>query len=355
MNRTIVGIVLAAACQSAPLPAPTKVTAPAWEAANPVAALPAPPLGVDAKLTELSPAPTPERVRLGRWLFYDTRLSKAGDVSCATCHQPDAAFSEKTAVATGHAGQKGTRKSPKIINLAWPIYPHFFWDGRAASLEEQALGPIANPVEMANTHEAMVETLSGIKGYAPYFEQAFGSPGITKDRVAQAIADYERTRMSGNSAWDRWQASHDDALVSADVRAGHELFHGKAGCNQCHLGFNFTDSAFHNVGVGWDASADRFKDEGRAAVTKDAKDAGAFKTPGLRDCTRHPPYMHDGSVATLAEVIDLYNRGGEGNPNLDPKLHPLMLTSQEKAQLLAFLVALDGEGWQDQAPAAFPQ
>jgi cytochrome c peroxidase len=355
MNRTIVAIVLVAACQSAPPSAPTRLAPPAWEAANPIQPLPAPPLGVDAKLTELSPAPTPERVRLGRWLFYDTRLSAAGDISCASCHMPDAAFSQPTPVATGHKGQMGTRKSPKIINLAWPLYPHFFWDGRAASLEEQALGPIANPIEMASTHQAMVETLSNIKGYAQYFEQAFGTREITKERVAQAIADYERTRMSGNSPWDRWQATQDPNAVSADVKAGHELFHGKAGCNQCHLGFNFTDTRFHNIGVGYDLDRGKFKDEGRAAVTRAAEDLGAFKTPGLRDCTRHAPYMHDGSIKTLAEVIDLYNRGGEGNPNLDPKIKPLMLNAEEKGQLLAFLIALDGEGWQDKAPAAFPQ
>lgn len=353
MKTTLALVVIAlASCKPAQLPSST---VPSWEASNPIRPLPAPPLGVDGKLTDLSPAPTPEKVRLGRWLFYDVRLSAAGDISCATCHQPDAAFSQKTAVATGHKGQKGARKSPKIVNLAWPIYPHFFWDGRAASLEEQALGPIANPIEMANTHEKMLATLAAIPGYAPYFKEAFGTPEITKDRVAQAIADYERTRMSGNSPWDRWQATQDASLVSADVRLGHDLFHGKAGCNQCHLGFNFTDSRFHNVGVGWDSDKEAFRDEGRFVVTKAAEDRGAFKTPGLRDCTKHAPYMHDGSIATLEQVVDLYNRGGEGNPHLSPKIKPLMLSAAEKKALVAFLVALDGEGWQDTAPAAFPQ
>src|SRR6186713_3120958 len=128
---------------------------------------------------------------------------------------------------------RGARKAPTFINLAVTVYPHFFWDGRAASLEEQALGPIQNPIEMGNTHHAMVETLAGIDGYKPYFAQAFGTTEITKERVAKAIADYERTRMSGNSPWDRWRQKKDENAVSPEVKAGHQLFFDKAGCNQC--------------------------------------------------------------------------------------------------------------------------
>jgi cytochrome c peroxidase len=303
----------ATATPPAPPPPPSQSSSdvPAWEAENPVVPLPKPPLGI-ATFEELPEPPTPERVRLGRWLFYDARLSADGKVSCATCHKPENAFSEDTPVSTGIHGQKGGRKAPSFVNMAWTLYPHFFWDGRAASLEEQALGPIANPVEMGNTHDAMVNTLGNVKAYRRYFAEAFGGDErITKDRVAKAIADYERTRMSGNSAWDRWQRERDQSAVSEQVKLGHKLFFfGKAACNQCHLGNNFTDSSFHNLGVGFDAATGKFADQGRFDVTKAEADRGAFKTPTLRDVSKHAPYMHDGSHATLREVVEFYNRGG---------------------------------------------
>jgi cytochrome c peroxidase len=328
---------------------------PAWEADNPIKPLPKAPLGIDIDLAKLPNPPTPERVRLGRWLFYDTRLSADNTISCATCHIPEYAFSQPTPVASGIAGQKGKRKAPTFINEAVTLYPHFFWDGRAGSLEDQALGPIENPVEMGNTHSAMIQTLSRIPGYKPYFKQAFGTEAITKERVAHAIADYERTRMSGNSAWDRWRQNRDEKAVSDQVKLGHDLFFNKARCNQCHLGNAFTDSSFHNLGVGWDAKKKAFADEGRYVVTKNKADLGAFKTPTLRDVTKHAPYMHDGSQKTLREVVEWYNRGGEKNPYLDPKISPLHLTPAEVDALIAFMDALDGEGYQDRAPRSFPQ
>ncbi|MBI3264279.1 MAG: cytochrome-c peroxidase, partial [Acidobacteria bacterium] len=197
--------------------------APAWELANPLVPLAALPLGIDGKLTDLKRPPTPERVRLGRWLFFDRRLSADGTLSCASCHVPEHAFSEPSAVSTGIRGQKGRRKAPSFINQAWTLYPHFFWDGRAGSLQEQALGPIANPIEMGNTHENMLGTLRR-SGYGKYFKEAFGTDEITKERVARAITDYERTRMSGNSPWDRWRKKRDESAVSADVKKGHDLF-----------------------------------------------------------------------------------------------------------------------------------
>jgi cytochrome c peroxidase len=332
-----------------------KSESPPWEAANPLKPLPASPLGADIDLASLKQPPTPERVRLGRWLFYDTRLSADGRVSCGSCHRPEHAFSEPTPVSTGIRGQRGRRKAPTIVNLAVTVYPHFFWDGRAASLEQQALGPIENPIEMGNNHDAMISTLASIPGYAPYFTEAFGSPGVTRERVAHAIADYERTRMSGNSPWDRWRRNRDESAVSAEVKQGHDLFFGKAGCNQCHLGSNFTDGSFHNLGVGWNAATRTFADEGRYVVTKREADRGAFKTPTIRDVTRRAPYMHDGSVATLREVVELYDRGGEKNPSLDPKMEPLRLSDAEKEALVAFMRALDGEGFQDAPPTVFPQ
>jgi cytochrome c peroxidase len=327
---------------------------PEWELANPVVPLPEPPLGVDRTFSELSDPPTPERVRLGRWLYYDTRLSADNTISCATCHRPENAFSEPTPVSTGIRGQKGNRKAPTFINAAWALFPHTFWDGRAGSLEDQALGPVANPIEMGNTHEAMIQTIEGIKGYAKYFEEAFGSPGITKDRIAKAIADYERTRMSGNSPYDRWKAG-DESAVSDEVKLGDRLFFDKAGCNQCHLGYNFTDSLFHNLGVGFDPETGEFKDVGRSAVTNQESDTGAFKTPTVREVTKRAPYMHDGSIATLREVVELYDDGGEANPYLDPKIKPLGLTAEEIDALVAMMESLEGEGYMDQAPASFPR
>ncbi len=346
--------IVCAACRDAPSPAPLP---PEWELANPLLPIPAAPLGIDIDLRRLPDPPTPERVRLGRWLFYDARLSKDGTVSCATCHRPEYAFSEPTAVSTGIAGQKGRRKSPSFVNYADTFFPdRFFWDGRAGSLEEQALGPIEDPIEMGNTHEAMVRTLSGIRGYAAYFEKAFGTPGITKERVATAIADFERTRMSGNSPWDRWRRNHDAQAVSDAVKRGHELFwDGDAGCARCHFGRNFTDGSFHNLGIGWDPVAQAFNDEGRGTVTGRKEDRGAFKTPSLRDCAKHPPYMHDGSVATLRDVVVFYSRGGNPNPQLDYRITPVNLTDRDIDALVAMIEALNGEGYQDAAPASFPR
>jgi cytochrome c peroxidase len=327
--------------------APSEV--PPWEAGNPVKPLPVSPIGPDINLSALKTPPTPERVRLGRWLFYDTRLSADGSVSCATCHEPQHAFSQGTAVATGIRGQKGKRKAPTFINQAVTLYPHFFWDGRAGSLEEQALGPVANPIEMGNTHEAM---------------EAFGTDAITKERIAQAIADYERTRMSGNSPYDRWRRTRDATAVSPEVKLGHEVFFGKGGCVQCHVGSRFTDNNFHNIGIGWDEKTKTFSDEGRYQTTKGTinegfgeSDRGAFKTPTLREVSKRAPYMHDGSVATLREVMEYYNRGGNKNPNLDPKMpvKPLGLTPAEIDALVAMMNALDGEGYADTAPTSFPK
>jgi len=330
---------------------------PPWEADNPVVAIPEAPLGAEIDLSSLSEPPTPEKVRLGRWLFYDKRLSADNTVACATCHRPDHAFSEPTAVSTGIGGQKGRRKAPSLVNQADALLPHFFWDGRAGSLEDQALGPIGNPIEMGmnNMPNALADKLTAIEGYRPYFRAAFGTNAITSERIAKAIVAYEQTRMSGNSDWDRWRYDRDEKAVSDQAKQGHELFFGKAKCRQCHAGNNFTDSKFHNLGVGWDPVAKQFSDEGRFVVTKKDADRGAFKTPTLRDVTRHPPYQHDGSVSTLREVVELYNRGGHKNPYLDVKMEPLGLSPAEVDAIVAFLETLEGQGYQDKAPQAFPQ
>lgn len=324
------------------------------EAANPLLPLPMPPLGID-RLGDLPSPPTPERVRLGRWLFYDSRLSADGTVSCATCHVPERAFSNTTRVAIGAGGHAGVRKTPSVINAASALVRNRFgWDGRATSLEEQSLRPIANPTEMGSTASQMVWTLSRIADYAPYFQRAFGERAITSARVASALADYQRTRMSGNSAWDRWQRG-DARALSAAARRGWDLFTGDAQCSRCHFGPNLTDSAFHNLGLGWDALSERYMDEGRGAITRRPGDRGAFKTPTLRDVARHPPYMHDGSLRDLREVVLFYERGGIRNPHIDTQIRPLDLSADDVDALVAFLEALNGEGFMDRAPTAFPK
>ncbi len=325
-----------------------------WEIENPVSPLPTPPLGVQADFAALDFEVTPEKVRLGRWLFFDGRLSIDGTVSCATCHRPENAFSEPTPHSTGVGGETGNRKAPTFLNGAWPFYDVYFWDGRAASLQEQAKGPMINPVEMATTHEAVVAGLKANPGYGKAFAEVYGDDSIDIDRVADAIAAYEATRLSGNSRWDRYENGDKQALDAEQI-LGRDLFFGKAECAQCHLGWNFTDSLFHNLGVGWDAGAERFADEGRAAISGNPSETGAFKTPTLRDVSRHAPYMHDGSMATLLETVEHYNKGGTPNPWLSERVVPLGLTPEESRALVAFMEALDGEGYQDTAPASFPE
>lgn len=333
---------------------------------NPPRPIPAAPLGLVIDLKRLPDPPTPQRVRLGRWLFFDKRLSADGSLACASCHQPPFAFSQSTPVAMGIRGQKGRRKVPPIINLGVPPQPgnfrtaprsFLFWDGRAASLEAQALQPIAATNEMGNDHPAMVATLSGIHGYGPYFAQAFGDAGVTKERIAHAIADYERTRMSGNSPFDRWRAALDDDAISADAKLGFDLFSGKAQCAHCHS-LDGRPGGFHNTGIGWDPRTRMFTDLGRYAVTKGTTTEewpGTFKSPTLREVSRHPPYMHNGSIATLREVVEFYNRGGNPNPDLSVFVRPLHLSAHEIDALVAFLNSLNGEGWQDEGPRRFPR
>jgi cytochrome c peroxidase len=297
---------------------------------------------------------TPEKVALGRELFDDARLSGSNGIACSSCHQPDLSFSDGVSRRAGLAGERLARRTPPLLNLAWGLT--FFWDGRAGSLEDQALGPIANPIEMGNTHDGMIATLSRVQGYKPYFKEAFGTEEITKERVAQAIADYERTRVSGNSPYDRWRFNHEQDAVSAAAKRGHDLFFDTAGCVQCHTGSSFSDSLFHNTGVGWDPKTKTFKDEGRFAVTKKPEDRGAFKTPVLRDVSKHAPYMHDGSIATLREVVELYNKGGIANPYLTKgRIKPLGLKGEDVDAIVAFLESLDGQGYQDTPPTTFPQ
>lgn len=291
-----------------------------------------------------------DKVELGRLLYYDKRLSADESVACATCHSPQFAFTDGAPVSTGIKQQKGGRSAPTVINRAYSLAQ--FWDGRAASLEDQAKGPMANPIEMGNTHAAIVDKLKGIPGYRPLFAKAFGSEGIDIDRAAMAIASFERTVLSGNAPYDKYKRGDKKAMTPSQVR-GMSVFIDKAKCDKCHEGANFTLNAYANLGVGSDKPD---PDVGRFAVTKNPKDWGAFKTPTLREIEHTAPYMHDGSLKTLDEVVDFYNKGGIKNRNLDENIKELKLTDAEKQDLVAFMKALSGEGWQHaKAPADFPK
>jgi cytochrome c peroxidase len=287
------------------------------------AGLPALPVPKDNEMTDA-------KVSLGKQLYFDPRLSADNTVSCASCHHPDKGWSNGEATAAGVGGKRGGRSAPTVINTAYNRFQ--FWDGRAGTLEEQALGPIANPIEMNLPLDEMVIKLNAIDGYRTQFQQVFGTD-VTKEGVAKAIAAFERTVISGNAPYDRFKAG-DTAALSEQAQAGMKLFFGKANCSSCHSGASFTDGAFHNLGVAASAAE---PDVGRKAHSNLAGDHGAFKTPTLREIARTAPYMHDGSLATLEEVVKYYNQGGTTNDFLDEEIYPLKLTDSEQAALVAFL------------------
>ncbi len=314
----------------------------------------------------------PEKIALGKKLFMDKRFSADSTVSCATCHDPAKAFTDGLPIAEGIQKKKGTRNSPTVINAAY--YTTQFWDGRAASLEEQAKGPFVNPVEHGlKNYAPIIKIIKKDPEYPTLFKKAFGiNPDkITIDHVVKAIAAFERTVIAGDSPFDRYMyGGQKDAMSESAIR-GLEIFRTKARCQDCHrigqTSATFTDNKFHNLGVGFSAIEPRLMeivekvrkakekglalDEtvlqkreiselGRFVVTLNIEDIGRFKTPTLRNVAVTGPYMHDGSLDTLKEVIELYNQGGEENPMLDSGIRPLKLTEQEKADLLEFLKAL---------------
>jgi cytochrome c peroxidase len=271
------------------------------------------------------------KVELGFRLFFDPRLAGNGKMSCATCHQPGHGYSNAEPTAMGIAGQRGSRNVPTILAIG--KNPSFFWDGRAGSLEEQALGPIQNPVEMNARLEDVVARLAATDVYPPRFQAAFGT-GVDAPGIAKAIAAFERALALDPSPFDKGE------LTPAQQR-GREVFNGRGNCKMCHKGPTFTDTNFHTTGVGLDRPN---PDVGRYAITKKRSDYNAFKTPGLRNVEQTAPYMHDGSLATLEAVVDYYDRGGNPNPLVDREIVPLGLSVQEKADLVAFLKSLTSSG-----------
>lgn len=284
------------------------------------------------------PADNPQtdaKVQLGAQLFFDPRLSADNTISCATCHAPEMAWANHNPTDTGIGGRTGNRNSGTILDAAYMKYQ--FWDGRASSLEEQALGPIHNPVEMGETLDNVVRKLQAIPGYRDQFRDVFGTD-VTTDGIAKALAAFERTVISGPSPYDRYLGG-DEAALSAAARRGLEVFEGKGRCWLCHSGPMLSNQSFHNIGVGMDRPS---FDRGREDVTKNPADRGAFKTPILRNVALTWPYFHDGSARTLEDVIEVYDDGGVANPNLDARIRPLRLTEAERRDLRAFLDALTG-------------
>jgi len=315
---------------------------------------------------------TRAKIELGRQLYFDRRLSADSTVSCADCHHPDEGFTRHTQFGIGIGGQEGNRNSPVAYNRI--LSDEQFWDGRAESLEAQAIGPIANPIEMGNTHQACEECVEGIPGYKMQFDKIF-EDGVTIENIGKAIATFERAIVTGPSPYDYWEplrtfrerykqdlediellkeedpdfyqryqdlvaASEAHPFSEAAERGRQIFFSEKGNCTACHAGANFTDEQYHNLGVGMDVET---PDLGRYEVSKEEKDKGAFKTPTIRNVALSHPYMHDGSQKTLEEVVAWYAKGGHPNPYLSDKMKKLDLTEQDKKDLVEFMKALTGE------------
>jgi cytochrome c peroxidase len=291
------------------------------------------PLGLGPRPASKDNPITKARVDLGRRLFFDPILSADNTVACASCHRPDHGFASDGR-PKGIRGQQQKRRAPTLLNRAYGRT--FFWDGRSGSLEEQALEPIANPAEMGSTVAAAVKRLQKNAEYKRLFAAAFDD-GVTSANLGKALAGFERVLLRGDSSTDRFRAKGQREAMSKAERHGLWLYESKAGCWRCHSGSNFTDELFHNTGVSWGQVP---LDLGRFQVTKVEMDRGRFKTPTLRGVALTAPFMHDGSIKSLKEVVEFYNRGGRANPNLDPLVQPLHLNKDELDDLEAFLKSL---------------
>jgi cytochrome c peroxidase len=284
---------------------------------------------------------TPEKAALGKKLYFDTRLSVTSAQACASCHSPGYGWGDGLALGVGHGMAQLGRHSPTIINAAWGSI--FMWDGRLANLEEQALGPIQSPGEMNMPVDKLMERLTKIPEYKPLFGAAFPNEGMKVTTLARAIATYERTVVSERAPFDTW-IEGDEKAVPEEAKRGFALFNGKAQCGACHEGWNFTNEGFQDIGL-------PSQDIGRGQFVPGViKMQHAFKTPSLREIARRSPYMHDGSLPTLEAVVEHYDHGGVDRPSRSDLMRPLDLTSQEKADLVAFLKTLTS----DLSPTAVP-
>jgi cytochrome c peroxidase len=291
-----------------------------------------------APLPAVAPSPagnpaTPEKIALGKQLFFDPRLSGDNQMSCATCHMPEKAFTDGLPKAKGADGKELPRNTPTLVNVGF--YENYFWDGRAESLEDQALTPIQSADEMNQDLGELVKELSAVPGYAAQFQSAFGG-SVTRKTIAQALAAFQRTLITRDSDFDRYLAGEVSAL-SGNAREGWEIFQ-QAGCIRCHSGPNLSDSGFHRLGVS-------FRDKGRGAATRSKQDLYTFRTPGLRDVAKTAPYMHDGSLATLTDVVEFYYRSTSmpATGGLSLSFQPLNYRSfSEVALVVAFLESLSG-------------
>jgi cytochrome c peroxidase len=272
---------------------------------------------------------TPEKIALGKKLFYDKRLSRTEEVSCGSCHLQENAFADPNALSIGVHGLKGNRNAPTLANMAYNT--SFFWDGGVPTLEQQAIGPIMNPVEMDMTLSEVVTRLAADPEYVEMFSRAFNttpSPGT----VTRAIASFVRTLVSGNSRYDRFNRGDSSALNASEKRGLNLFLSERAECFHCHIGYNLSNNTFKN-----NAFIGALPDSGRAKITENPADLGKFKVPTLRNIALTAPYMHDGSLATLEEVIEHYTTLSRAHGNLDPNIHPLTLSAQDKADLIALL------------------
>ncbi|HTP69839.1 MAG TPA: cytochrome c peroxidase [Dongiaceae bacterium] len=305
------------------------------------------PLGLPPVPIPADNPPTQHTIALGRRLYYDPIISVDHSISCASCHAPEFAFSDNRSFSEGVGKKLGTRHAPTVINSAYSTLQ--FWDGRAGSLEDQAVGPMANPVEMAHTLDGVVKRLQADTNYPAMFKQAWGTDQITIEMVAKSIASFERTVIAGDSDFDRFMYGHEASAMSPEAQRGLRIFIDpkKGNCAVCHTldkGYAlFTDNKFHNLGVGADTRGN-LGDVGRFAVTKKEDDMGCFKTPTLRNLKNRGPYMHDGSFPTVKDALAHYIGGGNWNAHLDKEIHSLdVLTFDERDDLLQFLDALNGK------------
>ncbi len=281
--------------------------------------------------------PTPARVALGKMLFFEPRISRDGSISCATCHNPSLGWSDGLATGRGFRGQVLDRASPSIVNSAFNTI--HMWDGRKATLEEQAIGPMEAAPEMNTDFERFYAWINTNQGYQSAFAKAYPGEAIGAETLKKALAAFERTIVSRTSPFDRW-LDGDKKAMSAQQLRGLVLFNDtqKTNCIACHSAPNFTDNGFHNIGL---ASFGAEKpDLGRYTQKPVAMMKGAFKTPALRDVSTTAPYFHDGSAKTLMDVMEHYAVGGVAHGNLSPNMKPLALTPREKEDLVAFMRAL---------------